>query len=52
MESGDSSSGGGGRNRTESPPANSLNTLIYKGNLTLILKAFKWFLALHGTYRV
>jgi hypothetical protein len=30
--------------------AASLNTLIYKGILTLILKAFKRFLALHATY--
>ena len=32
-------------------PAASLNTLIYKEILTLILKGFKRFLALHATYR-
>jgi hypothetical protein len=35
-----------------SPKAASLNTLIYKGILTLILKGFKRFLALHATYRL
>jgi hypothetical protein len=44
--------GGEGRNRTMSPPAASLNTLIYKRILTLILKGFKGYLALHGTYRL
>jgi hypothetical protein len=42
---------GEGRNRTESSPTASLNTLIYKAILTLILKGFKRFLALHATYR-
>jgi hypothetical protein len=43
--------GGGGRNRTRSSPTTSLNILIYKEILTLILKGFKRFLALHATYR-
>jgi hypothetical protein len=30
----------------------SLNTLIYKGIVTLILKGFKQFLTLHATYRL
>jgi hypothetical protein len=43
--------GAEGRNRTEPSPTTSLNTLIYKGILTLIVKGFKPFLALHATYR-
>jgi hypothetical protein len=35
-----------------SAPAASLNTLIYKGILTMILKGFKLYLALHATYRL
>jgi hypothetical protein len=35
-----------------SSPAASLNTLIYKGILTLITKGFKRFLALDATYRL
>jgi hypothetical protein len=42
---------GEGRNRTMSLTATSLNTLIYKAILTLILKGLKRFLALHATYR-
>jgi hypothetical protein len=34
-----------------SSSAASLNTLIYKGILTLILLGFKRFLPLHATYR-
>jgi len=44
------SSGGEDRNRTRSSPTTSLNTLIYKGILTLILKGFKRFLTLHADY--
>jgi len=33
-------------------PAASLNTLIYKGILTLILQGYKRFLALQATYRL
>ena len=44
--------GGDSRNRTMSSPAASLNTLIYKGILTLITKGFKRFLALDATYRL
>jgi hypothetical protein len=32
-------------------PAASLNTLIYKDILTIILQGFRRFLALHATYR-
>jgi hypothetical protein len=35
-----------------SSPAASLNTLIYKAILALILKSFKRFLSLHATYSV
>jgi hypothetical protein len=34
-----------------SSPAASLNTLIYKAILTLILKGFKRFSTLYATYR-
>jgi hypothetical protein len=44
--------GGAGRNRTMSSPAASLNILIYKGILALILMGFKRFLTLHATYSV
>ena len=43
--------GGEGRNRTGSSPTASLNTLIYKGILTLILQGFKHFLTLSGLTR-
>jgi hypothetical protein len=33
-----------------SSPATNLNTLIYKGILTLSLNGFKGFLVLHATY--
>jgi hypothetical protein len=33
-------------------PAASLNTLIYKWILTLILQGFKRFLPLHATHRL
>ncbi len=44
--------GGEGRNRTRSSPAASLNTLIYRGILTLILLGFKQFSVLHATRRL
>jgi hypothetical protein len=43
--------GGGGRNRTESSPTASLNTLIYKGILAAVLQGFKHFMRLSATYR-
>ena len=43
--------GGEGRNRTRSSPTASLNILIYKGILTLILWGFKRFLSLSAHYR-
>ena len=43
---------GEGRNRTMSSSAASLNTLIYKGILTLVLQRFKRLLELHTTYRL
>ena len=43
---------GESRNRTVSLTAASLNTLICKGIVTLILKGFKQLLALHATYRL
>jgi len=48
---GDKWGGGDGRNRTLSSPTVSLNILIYKGILTLILQDFKGFLTLSATYR-
>ena len=42
---------GEGRNRTEPSPTASLNTLIYKAILTLILQGFKHFLPLSGLTR-
>jgi hypothetical protein len=43
---------GEGRNRTRSTPTASLNILIYKVILTLILQGFKRFLTLSATYRI
>jgi len=42
--------GGEVRNRTRSSPIASLNTLIYKGILCLILQGFKRFLILSANY--
>ena len=43
---------GEGRNRTMSSSAASLNTMIYKGILTLVLQRLKRLLELHTTYRL
>jgi hypothetical protein len=44
--------GGEGRNRTRSPPITSLNILIYRAILTLVLQGFKRFLPLSANYRI
>jgi len=42
----------GSESNEEALPTASLNALIYKGILTLVLQGFKQYLALHTTYRL
>src|ERR1039457_5512632 len=50
MDSSGIPNGGEGRNRTESSPTASLNTLICEAILTLLLQGFKQFLKLSANY--